>query len=609
MKRPPSDSVRHGSSLRQIVGGLLVGVIIGLVAYIVVTSEPDDSAKKMYMAGGIEDRKGEYPRRANLELATEFLEFPESDDPSQFIPLYAKLEETGHEELVQLIQVSRNLEPSSLAFELQQVLLGRLARVDPVTALEETWNFKGSKWTELIRVVFAEWAVLNLEDALTAACSLNGVLRVSAVDAILNVEGELHEEKLANMPITSGIESILERRIAEDMALGLLENPELAWKSVARDGVADEQQEELFLRIADEWLQSGSFDVLDHVYDDGLGDPFSASYELRHKIETLVAERNPERAFEYILGMPTPKQRAAAYGFLRQLAEIDPDTAFEYASRLSTRWNQKQSQRAVLGVWARQSPQELLEKVMFFPQELRQDVVFYALGSIARQSPDQAAMQLQKMEITLGAIDEQSVLAIVDEWVKVDPIEASRWAKQSYEAGSRVRARMMERVVYQLALTDAEEAIKLAVAEKPHSWHMGDVLETQVIDALVDQGELDLAIEMLQHVRESGLSMSFYYVGSLLIESGQSTEAIQLAKGLSEEKQVSYLTSLVYGWMNRNPVDLLNKISTLPSERAMSEVAKQAISRKNSSWTTLTDAQVERLQAYVDGDGVTEDFD
>ena len=202
----------------------------------------------------------------------------------------------------------------------------------------------------------------------------------------------------------------------------------------------------------------------------------------------------------------------------------------------------------------------------------------------------------------LGPIDEQSELAVIEEWIKTDPIAASKWVVLTMEEDSRSRARGMQRIVYRIAQSDPETALSLALAEEPHAWNSNSGLETYVVESLVAQGEIEKAIEILGRVRESAQRMSFYHVGTGLIELGRSADAIQLADRLSEDVQVAYLGSLVYRWLTRSPVDLVDKISTLPSDRARTEVSRRALSMIDSPFVSLTAAQIERLESYIGED-------
>ena len=596
-----NNSRRRKSSFVPMLLGFLIGICIGSLAYSSMSAVLNERREGGVAApkNGNSDQSLYGSQLGTTELQDLHALYDVNSKSQLVAALYAEIDGTSRDKLIGLIEQSVNLGHSALAFETQEILLAELARSEPELALEKTWTFAASRWSELISVVFDEWAVRSPRNALAHASDLIGALHESAMHAILDEMEEISGEQLADVGQAGGIKAIVEQRIAEDKAMELMASPSQAWDQVVHDDISDDIQEELLFKIADRWLKKGDLELLDRVYHDSPLDRFSASYPLQKRIEALVLELDPQGAWEFVLSMPIEKQRDAAASLLGTIARDDPEGAFASTFQLPTSFNRRMAQWAVLHEWAEQSPQELLDKVLDFPQEMRQDIVMRALGPIARESPEQAAEQLKLMELVLGDVDEQAAFTVVLEWVEIDPIAASKWAKESYDAESRVRARLMQRVVYALAKTDYEEALNVALAEKPHSWNFGSGLEIYVVESLVDQGEIGRAIEMLDRIRDSSLRTSLYHVGTALIESRRSKEAVELANRLPEKNQVGYLQGLVYTWLTSNPVDLVEKMPTLPTERARSEAAKRALSMKDSSFVTLTDAQVAELQGYV----------
>lgn len=604
MKRANGNSPESHGSQRQLFTGILVGAAISVLSFVVITNILDNLRSTSSTSSQGENRDNRFVSGSNTARQYDFLSGVAESDSSHLTPFfYAQSDEVEAEELLSHVRQSVEMDPTALLIEAQDLLMGRLARSDPEQAFKETWKFPVSRWTDLIGVVFGEWASSNPQDAFTNASNLSGALRESAVLAILDQLGDPSIEEIGVLTQENGIQSIVDRRIAEERALSLLDRPDVAWNMVVQDNVDNRDQEALLLKIADKWLQSGQFDVLRHLY--GRQSPFFVNIGFQTKVESLVAERDLKGAVDYLSTLPVDEQRVLTSTLLSRLAQHDHEQAFEFASMPSQILMRKSAQWAVIGVWASKNPQDLLQRTLEFPQELRQSVVSAAIRSIARESPANAAKQLQRARAMLGSIDEQSELAVIEEWIKIDPMAASKWAVLAMEEGSRSRARGMQRIVYRIAQDDPETALSLALAEEPHAWNSKSGLETYVVESLVAQGEIEEAIEILGRVRESAQRMSFYHVGTGLIELDRSTDAIQIADRLSEDVQVAYLGSLVYTWLTRSPVDLVDKISTLPSDRARTEVSRKALSMIDSPFVTLTDAQVDRLESYV-AEGVPE---
>lgn len=604
MKRVNGNTAESRVSQRQLFIGILVGAAISVLSFVVITTILDNLRSTSPTSGQGENRDNRFVSGSNTARQYDFLNGVAESDLSHLTPFfYTQLDEVEAEELLSHVRQSAEMDPTALLIEAQDLLVGRLARSHPEQALKETWKFPVSRWIDLIGIVFGEWASSNPQDAFTNASNLSGALRESAVLAILDQLGDPSIEEIEVLTQESGIQSIVDRRIAEEKALSLLDRPDEAWNLVVQDNVDNRDQEALLLKIADKWLQSGQFEVLRHLY--GPYSPFFVNTRFQTKVESLVAERDLRGAVDYLSTIPVGEQRILASRLLSKLAEEDYELAFQSASKHPLSWERRSAQWAVIGVWASKNPQELLQRTLEFPQELRQSIVLAAIRSIARETPANAAKQLQQVRAMLGSIDEQSELAVIEEWIKTDPMAASKWVVLTMDEGSRSRARGMQRIVYRIAQDDPETALSLALAEEPHAWNSKSGLETYVVESLVAQGEIEKAIEILGRVRESAQRMSFYHVGTGLIELGRSTDAIQIADRLSEDVQVAYLGSLVYTWLTRSPVDLVDKISTLPSDRARTEVSRKALSMIDSPFVTLTAAQVDRLESYV-AEGVPE---
>ena len=601
MKRANGNSLESRGSQRQLFIGISVGAAMAVLSFVVITNFWGNLKGTSPASSQSENSDKRFVTESSTARQNDLLSGVAESDSSHLTPFfYAQLDEVEAEELLSHVRQSAEMAPTALLIETQDLLMGRLARFAPEQALKETWQFPVSRWTGLIGVVFGEWGSLNPQEAMSAASTLSGTLRESAVFEILDQLGEHSIEDTEVLEQERGIQSLVDRWIAEEKALSLLDRPEEAWSLVVQDNVDNRDQEALLLKIADKWLQSGKFEVLRHLY--GPQSPFFINTGFQTKIESLVAERDLQGAVDYLSTIPVGEQRILASRLLSRLAQHDHEQAFEFASMPSQSLMRKSAQWAVIEVWASKNPEELLQKTLEFPQELRQSVVSSAVRSIARESPASAAKQLQRAREMLGPIDEQSELAVIEEWIKTDPIAASKWVVLTMEEDSRSRARGMQRIVYRIAQSDPETAMSLALAEEPHAWNSKSGLETYVVESLVDNGQVDEAIKMLDQVRESSQEMSYYHVGTGLIALGRSADAIQIADRLSEDVQVAYLGSLVYTWLTQSPVDLVEKISSLPSDRARTEVSKRALSMINSPFVSLTAAQVGRLESYITED-------
>ena len=378
MKRANGNSLDSRGSQQQLFIGISVGAAIAVLSFVVITNLRDNLRGTSPASSQSENSDKRFVTESNTARQNDLLSGVAESDSSHLTPFfYVQLDEIEVEELFSHVRQSAEMAPTASLIEAQDLLMGRLARFDPKQALKETWQFPVSRWIDLIGVVFGEWGSLNPQDAMSAASTLSGTLRESAVFEILDQMGEHSIEDTGVLEQERGIQSIVDRWIAEEKALSLLDRPDEAWNMVVQDNVDNRDQEALLLKIADKWLQLGKFEVLRHLY--GPQSPFFINTGFQTKIESLVAERDLQGAVDYLSTIPVGEQRILASRLLSRLAEDDHELAFQTASMPSQSLMRKSAQWAVIEVWASKNPEELLQKTLEFPQDLRQSVVSSAV--------------------------------------------------------------------------------------------------------------------------------------------------------------------------------------------------------------------------------------
>ena len=87
--------------------------------------------------------------------------------------LFEALTQANEEELLALLEESRDIELSSVRDETIFAIAGRFAVIDPQAALAKFEELGDQERDPFLRGIFSEWCVSNLDEAITVATKLN----------------------------------------------------------------------------------------------------------------------------------------------------------------------------------------------------------------------------------------------------------------------------------------------------------------------------------------------------------------------------------------------------------------------------------------------------
>ena len=479
---------------------------------------------------------------------------------------------------------------------MQELLIGQLARENPQKAIDEIWRFPSSRWGILLAIVFGEWSVVDLEQAFLAANGLSGWFRETAVEAILAERDDLSEEAVLNIVQPLGLEALVSKQAQEILAKGLLNEPRLAWDLVVNDAVPDAGQSELLSQIALEWVEETGFEVLDILFDS----LYYTDIGLFEQVLSSVTANDFSRAFQFVMGMSLTKQKAIAPRLLGQWAKESPEQALQATSRVAHGTTRSIATSNVMYGWAQKDPSGLLRNVESLPRSMWRTAVGMGVPGLARSDPEQAAEALGRLKPIVGYVGLLTEFSLVDEWAKRDISAAKRWVDENAQETDSRRFRLMQRLLTQYALADAEKALQLARAEELSEADPSGA-ETHVIDALVAYGKMDAALDMLQRVRVSARLSATISIGQGLVGNGRGDEAVDLAQNVSDSERTDFFKGLALRWMEVDIEELLNAISTFPTDGTRAAVAREVLSRAEySPRTKLTTEQHELLTTYLE---------
>ena len=515
---------------------------------------------------------------------------------------------------------SSKLSPSVLE-ELQTALVARLAILNPVAAMEfavaqkdlGTDTLTHTPWGSqqylpqriettfmpLVRSVFKEWALSDLNVAVKNAKSLKSDDKKNALAGILNaltgeslktyrrIAKELGDE---DQGIDSYVRSFSAKRI---------DDPRAIWAEVVKlIKPGDYNQTVALGNIARQWYKQEGIAVLDEINSSSLTDNVKGSTV--RQVLSLVATEKPERAFQYALTLPSEGTFSSPlFSVVSTWAASDPQAAYQAVTGIEQSGQREGLQRIVVTNWASKEPYYFLENLDIFPPQMRDLGSSSALEVIARTSPQEAAeIALEQIEERLGGYSYVPT-QIIRHWIQQDVEAAVSWVFNG-PVSEEKRHTWVSALATNLVASDPRRAFELALKQPKPEGTMnayGFALEGQIIGQIVMQ-DLDLAVELLPKVRE-GFSRSQAYssVGNKYIDLGDTSKALDLGLKLPADEQAAYFQSIAYSWAKIDPGGLVESFKNFPTAELRSSLARTM----SSQWMkdSFTDTQLDVLKQYL----------
>ncbi len=588
---------------RNLLWGVLVGALIAILAYTVVVTVLNRSSSEGN-ADNTENTSSEASVESqdavtNVSFLVEELERVGRSLPLKEVSL--RLNTLSVSQLQNLLDRSIAMDTSTKIYSMQELLLEALARLSPSRALDKIWDFPSARWKELIPIAFGEWAVMDFEKALEQAHELPLSFKEQALRSILAAGSETLSSSSQNALTNGDLYRVVQENNREAELAEMIEHPDQAWNHLVHDEVLNASQQAHLVQIAEAWVLKDGYGVLMNIFND-LHQVHSSLFE---EILMKLAKHDPGRVFQLITDMPLEVRSNVAAPMLGLWARRDPNQAMEATGLLEHQQVRWQAQLIVTYRWAQDQPRDLLGSLTLLPAETRKLAVQLALQELAESAPREAVLLLHELESKSSLIEDEAYFALVEGWSQSDSAGAISWVLESSAEGSELRARMLQRALAELAHIDPQEAMHIALSQEPHPFHrprffsgsMG--LEYYVIESMVSQGNVDEALVLLNQVRDGSKPWVFGVVGSKLIESRRTSEALDLAEQLAVSDQQRYLRSLVPSWLTVNRTELLETLESLPTKSVQQAVAMEILRHHGFGDNELSVEQISFVQSFL----------
>ncbi|MYD45724.1 MAG: hypothetical protein F4W92_05175 [Gammaproteobacteria bacterium] len=504
--------------------------------------------------------------------------------------------------LQQSIEPSWNVSDSNRT-ELQSALLQKLSMTAPKRAFEFTWSDDDQSRYSMAYIVLRTWANVDLEGAIAHVNEL-GLEEYSYLPyTILEARDDLNFDQLRDIARELGDESYAFANHFQNLAEGQIEDPKQVWYEIInlanREGM-QEATEYALSRVAVAWVEKEGRQIFDEIVS-SISSDSKYDYALS-QIFGELAEDEPEEIFEYMLtnlgdnALEIIQQSRVAYKW----ASRDPRGLLSKIEMVpASRVRRNMISNAVYQ-WSANNPQQLLNNLELVPQEQRENASRSAIRTLARTSPSEAAKYV--LQVSDYSTQVSIANTLVREWSYKDAEAAEDWV-YSISDNERLRSALIRPLVRALVGTDPRKAFQLAleqpISEQTDTPNTSLAFEASILSSIA-YNDLDLAIELLPQVRDSGHSKVNAYssIGSFLIENGETQKAMNLASQLSVEQQTQYYERLASSWILQDPKGLLTTIEDFPTNEIKSRIAV-SINLINRMMQTYSADELASVDKYI----------
>jgi hypothetical protein len=499
-------------------------------------------------------------------------------------------------ELRELHLTIENTERGSLRMEIQSAIFHHLALVNPASALSHIdSSLSIDDQNELMGVVFQEWSISNLNEAVGRAKLLNEKQRQVAFQGIQESRVDLTENDLHVIAQELDIEQAFSDQIALSLLDQTVEDPSGRWNSLVLQFGSDFQrwndaQRQVLANVAKSWIEQEKINAYQAIVSD---------LTLRESRVWLVGEVLQQLSLTHLDLVHAIGEHMLQSDYLGLVQVIetwaheDGNAALKLAAHIDDESGNMRMQRAAIKAWAESEPASVLDVTVELPPVLRTWSLQTALLEMGKINPKAVPKLIDK--VTNLRSKEIVVKNLALNWSKLDPFDALQWV-------------ITDPVVAQLPGSPERGVLNAAVNASPHralraaldlpTNEFGVGPEAIVIGAMADR-DIDRALDMLDEARNTETSLSAHVgIAQTLIGHGKSEKAFAMIEPKSKDFQDSFFRYLAPSWARIAPKDLQKKLDRMPTEETK-EFCILELLKHNAASPFLTVEEVQELKALV----------
>ena len=407
-------------------------------------------------------------------------------DPSKFesriartAALFRSLAGSSESTLRQFLEQSKSMHPGSWQSELQDAIIQRLSLLNPIVALTETRKFSEPRQQSLIPLVFREWAVSNLDQAIAHAQSFEDDQKRSVVKSIVLSRADLPARKLRDIASSLGHEWTAIKMLREHWGLVAIKNPKTELREFLNQNARslddlNEEQSALFAQILRAWLVQDGIEEFEEI-EKALPQNYRLKQGTIFALGSNLAQESPDLALQLAVSARSVGLGGLAHYTVLRWAITDPVEALNAVSTLEGPSLRNSLQSRIMESWAARDPYELLHASRNMPVDVQAIGQEKALLAIAQSSPKRAGGLL----VDIADMDARDRIAsgIVSSWAGLDVDAALEWIENNESVSSKGDLR--EDTV--ISLVRINPHLAMEVANKLPPGEFGRGLEARAI--------------------------------------------------------------------------------------------------------------------------------
>lgn len=489
--------------------------------------------------------------------------------------------------------------------ELQTLLLQKLSEADPERGADFALaREEQSQRYAMASVVFRTWASFDLDGAIARIKELDAEMSPILGSEILTVNDDLSLERMREIAREIGDESLGFTHYFANLTKGMVENPRDSWYEIIdianRENVEDTTADAL-RKVAVAWVEEQGLSVLDEIMSSISGQTgYSTALSL---IVRGLSTNRPEEIFDYVMSnlgdraVGVIEESRLAYSWARK----DPKRVLAKFDTFPTGRLKQSTMGIAVMQWAENNPRELLTRLDLVPPDFQEYATMSAIDAFTRNSPTEAAKFV--LQVSDEGMRHELGQGLIRQWANKDANAAKEWV-MNLAANEAMRPSLIGTLANSIVSTDPIGAFELALQQPIVEDELGGSStvgrEVLILSRIAYMEDIDVAIDLLPRVRDSGKTAAFHTVGGALISQGAFQQAMDLGDQLTGDENTEYYQKISTAWLFRDPKGILEALDDFP-ETAKSKVALTLV-LNNEDRDLYSDEEVASLEKYINND-------
>lgn len=505
------------------------------------------------------------------------------------------LEEKSNDQLVQLAMQTLDLEQDSQVQLLQDLLIATVTDKSPETALNLIWKFPWNRHQKLINLVVATLSTDELEEAIEIVQSLPQLYQEDALRTMVAGQDDLSERDWNGLTEDAQVSKLVVRLLREAEVVEQLDQPTVAWEQLLQDDVDNDEQIELLVQIAITRIEAEGYEVLSHLFET----MYPNDQVVLESVMRKVLSTEPNRAFQEVRSMPYESRNFILPILIEAWANHDPKEAYFAVTEFGYD-KQQVFYGKLIDEWARHDPINVLESTSQIERGDRGSAALLAVRELAKTNPEEVIQRLGELRKISGVAGKYLELELIMSWSEHDPLEAVAWIREATLPDSNLQGDLLFWALRNYIQVDPDKALEIAFEQPLDSsfvqrGKVGDLFST----LLLNSGNLDKAISLLDRLPDAAIYDGFVAVGDELLKEGRWADALNLADELDSDLKERYLYAITLSAAFHGVQNLIDQLKEMPNNETREYIANELVREQERRGDVLTEQQLKVVRSLL----------